>query len=136
MPRPILRLTTRRLLVGTGIIAAEIGLGGWAGRSAEYRQRVEFHEGRLSTLELVRRVGCYPYCSFGIGDIPTIYTRETAPFHERCVVYHLQMARKYRRAAISPWRTVEPDPPDPGRGRGGLDLPWIAIEIPEMTSIR
>src|SRR4051812_13552771 len=109
MPLPMLRLTTRRLMVGTGIVAVAIGLGGWARRSAEYRERVEFHEDQLSILATIRRVGHYPsWCGFGLGNIPRVYNAETAPFHERCVVYHLQMARKYRRAAISPWHTVEP----------------------------
>jgi hypothetical protein len=31
----------------------------------------------------------------------------------RRVAYHAAMARKYRRAARSPWLPVEPDPPEP-----------------------
>jgi hypothetical protein len=38
--------------------------------------------------------------------------REAAKWEE-LVIYHMQMRRKYERAAWFPWLPVEPDPPEP-----------------------
>jgi hypothetical protein len=81
--------------------------------SAEYRVRARRHEARLRTLALVRHHGYYPYCSWGIEDLPLVYDAATAPLHARCVEYHTRLMRKYRRARWMPWLSVEPDPPTP-----------------------
>jgi hypothetical protein len=41
------------------------------------------------------------------------YARGEAAKWEELVIYHMQMRRKYERAAWFPWLPVEPDPPEP-----------------------
>src|SRR6185437_13087608 len=105
------RMTTRRWMIAVCGLAVTLGTERTAQRWDAYRQRAEGHEATLRTLASVRQRGRYPYCSLGFKGIPLLYNAETASFHAECVSRHTHLARKYRFAMLTPWLSVEPDPP-------------------------
>lgn len=113
MNLPRLRFTVRQMMVAVAIVAGIFGTERLMRHQAEYANRAEYHERMLGALALIRREGCYPYCSMGVIGIPWRYDAKTAPLHARCVAYHSLMMHKYRRAASLPWLAVALDPPPP-----------------------
>lgn len=102
------RLTIRHLMLAVAVVAAAIGgdlmlkrrAAEFARRAQGFRDRAEFH---LLSHKISQ--GCLIFVPDEPEDVPPETPGRAA------VVLDLTLARKYERAARSPWLPVEPDPP-------------------------
>ena len=107
--------TIRQMMALVALAAIATSVNPMASQSAKYRDKADYHEANLEKLDLIRKLGHYPYCSLQSprSHMPLWYDSDIAPVHHRYVAYHSRLARVYRRAAIFPWVSVAPEPPEP-----------------------
>lgn len=84
------RFTVRWLMIAVAIVAVVLGLSRWLwNRSVAFRAIADVHN--------AHRMGSIPMHT---GNLPWL-------------MYHIEMEKKYDRAARYPWLPVAPDPPEP-----------------------
>jgi hypothetical protein len=105
------RFTFRALMVFVCFAAFTVcGYRQWrrskefAARAQEYKARRYIHRHNLSSIRTQRK-------RWG-GRFPDVHETERL-MHENCELYEDLMYRKYHRAMLFPWLTVEPDPVAP-----------------------
>ena len=87
------RMTTRRWMIIMVVIALHLEVAMTLRRAVYFHQKAVEHE-------------------LGEKALRTIPIPRYDPLWRR-VDYHAHLKEKYRRAARSPWLSVEPDPPEP-----------------------
>ncbi len=116
------QMTTRRWMVAVAV--AGLILGGIAGHDRLKRRRVLFLN--LARTHFLREVACHQEANLyhaleedlgGGTAYEDVYRRDYRKRRKENAIqrtrYHRAMAGKYRRAAESPWLSVEPDTPEP-----------------------
>lgn len=126
MRRPGVRLTIRRLMVAVAVVAFLIGAVRlkWLRDShlhdAAYHARRKAEELRnVANFDRGRREG-----ASNADDRSILLMEQSSRLR---VAYHARLEQVYRRAANRPWRSVPPDPKDPGE-----DLLWESLRIPNV----
>jgi hypothetical protein len=127
-------MTIRQWMVAMVVMALAVGAASLDRWSRDYRRRAEFHARMESTYEEKWRGGIarmeksakmvdklerqlppdFPLVSYRDHvERFVLEIRERAAANAQRGAYHAAMARKYRYAALHPWLTIEPDPPEP-----------------------
>jgi hypothetical protein len=123
------RSTIRWTTVVSAVIAIFLGVILILRRQAHFERLLAKHEARLAAIDVLtlRRQAHYK----GLADLHaakaqrlrsthgTRISRNGAFVHvplvpQAVVEFHMNLAKKYERAALDPWLPVEPDPPEPG----------------------
>ena len=128
------RMTIRQWMVAMVVMALVVGAVSLDRWSRDYRRRAEFHARMESTYEekwreaiarmeksakMVDKLERQLPPDFPLGSFRDTVERFVLEIRERAAAnaqrgsYHAAMARKYRYAALHPWLTIEPDPPEP-----------------------
>jgi hypothetical protein len=123
---PRVRLTVRRMMVATGIIALFLGGLVWTGRM---RQRSAAYH---------RRAEAYAWIAFHSGSAVFINDEwvDSDPVVRVRDAWARRMAEKYWRLSDYPWLPVEPDPTPPPEALSQLSRtlePWWGAHMADWS---
>jgi hypothetical protein len=95
-----LRITLRTMMAVVAVLAMSLGLFAWMEkRAVRFRALKDHHM-------VLFRPNHFPVGKVGLSTLEEESRRDQA-------WYHFEMAKRYRAAALRPWLTVAPDPPEP-----------------------
>jgi hypothetical protein len=110
MRLPRFRLRTMMILVAVVGVIAGIGIVGER-RRARFSELADQH--RLQVVNVLEGPTDYDGEFRGDPDVLNLEMRPVTGVVRLRDLWHMAMARKYRRATRYPWLPVEPDPPEP-----------------------
>jgi hypothetical protein len=110
------RFTVRALMVATALVAlAAWGFVLW-GRSAQYACKAEDYLDRMNICKNnIAKESHYPKRADPSAPLPD-WRKAKVEFFQIRADHAERLYRKYRRAAMFPWLTLEADPPEPSGG--------------------
>ena len=128
MRMPGLRFTVRRLMLALAVVAALLGALFTMRRQAHIERLLAEHEAKLAALDIltIQRQAHFKRLanlhaervrglrsSHGTIKSPNGIYLHVPLVPEAVLEYHMNLAKKYEKAALDPWLPVEPDPPEP-----------------------